>query len=244
MLSWLVRPRVALLAFVMLLVASGTGATQSFLRGLIGQTLRGRVTSIVDGDTVDIRLVDGASVRVRLEGIDAPEKSAPFGPAASDAVRVALFDQTVSLRAIDVDRYGRLVARVSANGRDSSLGLVRAGLACHYARHRVDATLVVAQDRARAAAAGFWTPGALRPAACSLAPSPPPPSAGITVPHRFAGHERVASQPVVYHGNRNSKVYHMPLCRNYTCPNCVIPFSSHEEARAAGFRPAGDCLGK
>lgn len=47
---------------------------------------------------------------------------------------------------------------------------------------------------------------------------------------------------VVFHGNRRSKVYHAPTCRNYHCPNCVVVFKSHDEAQAAGYRPARDCI--
>ncbi len=46
----------------------------------------------------------------------------------------------------------------------------------------------------------------------------------------------------VFHGNRRSKVYHRDTCRNYNCPNCIVVFTSHEEAQKAGFRPSGDCF--
>jgi endonuclease YncB( thermonuclease family) len=136
------------------------------LRRLIGRTLDGHVTSVVDGDTVDVRLFDGQAVRVRLEGIDAPERGAPLALEARNAARVLLFGQDVSLRATAVDRYGRLVARVSVQARDSSLELVRAGLACHFRRYSSDAGLARAQQQARAAAVGVWAAGARRPAAC------------------------------------------------------------------------------
>jgi methylphosphotriester-DNA--protein-cysteine methyltransferase len=43
------------------------------------------------------------------------------------------------------------------------------------------------------------------------------------------------------HGNVKSRVYHRSSCRNYTCQNCTRVFQSEAEAKAAGFRPAGDC---
>ena len=51
------------------------------------------------------------TLRVRLEGIDCPERGEPFSTQARNATRVMLFDEHVTLKATDVDRYGRLVAR-------------------------------------------------------------------------------------------------------------------------------------
>ncbi len=50
---------------------------------------------------------------------------------------------------------------------------------------------------------------------------------------------------VTYHGNRNSKVYHAPGCRYYTCKNCTVILKSKEEAAQRGFRPhsgRGGCV--
>ncbi len=50
---------------------------------------------------------------------------------------------------------------------------------------------------------------------------------------------------VTYHGNRNSKVYHAPGCRYYTCKNCTVILKSKEAAVQKGFRPhsgRGGCV--
>lgn len=46
---------------------------------------------------------------------------------------------------------------------------------------------------------------------------------------------------LVYHGNRQSHVFHRPGCRYFDCRNCVVVFASREEALAAGFRPCKIC---
>lgn len=232
MLSWLVRPRVAVPALLVWLLAGAAGAQPS-LRALVGQVHQGVVTRVVDGDMIDVRLASGREVRVRLEGIDAPERGAPFSVQARNATRVALFAKTVTVRGTDVDRYRRLVARVIAGTDDASVALIRAGLACHFTRYSSDPVLAAAQQQARAEAKGFWAPGGQRPATCAPTPSATRP---------LVGQSAAATGAVVFHGNRNSHVYHAPSCPNYHCPNCVVPFTSHEEAQAAGYRPAGDCL--
>ncbi|MGE4554161.1 MAG: Ada metal-binding domain-containing protein [Desulfovibrionaceae bacterium] len=50
-----------------------------------------------------------------------------------------------------------------------------------------------------------------------------------------------AAAGMVYHGNRNSHVFHRPGCRYYDCKNCVVVFHSRQEALEAGFRPCKVC---
>ena len=225
------------------LIASVAAASPqtTILRTLVGHTLAGRVTTVVDGDTVDVRLDTGQLIRVRLEGIDAPERGQAFSAQAQAATRVALFDQAVTLRATDVDRYDRLVARVTAGTHDSSLDLVQAGLACHFTRYSSDPALAAAQADARSHGRGFWAASGQRPSTCSSAGSSAPATASAPRSAWSSAAKLVGEQ---FHGNRRSKVYHQASCRNYNCPNCVVVFKSHEEAVAAGYRPAGDCLAK
>ena len=130
----------------------------------MGKTVSGTVISVADGDTVRLRLDGGQTVRVRLEGIDTPERGEPFSTAARNATRVMLFDKTVQVKATDVDSYDRLVARLVVDGRDSSLELVQAGLACHFTRFANDPSLAKAQLAARTAGRGFWAAGVPKPA--------------------------------------------------------------------------------
>jgi endonuclease YncB( thermonuclease family) len=132
---------------------------------LLGQTVSGTVVSVADGDTVRLRLdSSGKTIRVRLEGIDAPEQGEPFSTQARNATRVLLFNRKVSLKASDVDKYDRLVARVFVDSKDSSLQLVESGLACHFTRFANDPSLAKAQVTARTAGRGFWAAGAQKPA--------------------------------------------------------------------------------
>ena len=202
------------------------------VRALIGTRFEARIVSIVDGDTVDaVPLGSKGTIRIRLHGIDAPERGEPFSSAATKSTRVLLFDQRVTIEGRDVDRYGRLVARVSVRGDDASTALLTAGLACHYVKYSSDVTLANAEAEARRHGRGFWGRGADKPRCTTMALQ-------ATEPKGTGG------GPVIFHGNTSSRVYHSPSCRNYKCRNCTQAFHSEADARAAGFSPAGDCLSK
>jgi endonuclease YncB( thermonuclease family) len=75
-----------------------------------------------------------------VNGIDAPELRQSYGLQSSiEAARLLGYGSKVTLHAIEYDRYGRLVARVTlADGRDFARELVRAGYAWHYVRYSRD----------------------------------------------------------------------------------------------------------
>ena len=101
------------------------------------QTFSGRVVGISDGDTVTV-MRDGQAVRIRLDGIDAPESGQDFTNSAKQLLSDLVFDERVTVNVKDTDRYGRLVSRVLLNGSDTSLALVEAGLAWHYVQYSDD----------------------------------------------------------------------------------------------------------
>lgn len=195
-------------------------------KALVGTTFSATVTSIVDGDTVHVELPNHATLVVRLDGIDTPERGEPFSAQATRATRVMLFANTVTLTGSDIDRYGRLVARIHVGGVDVSEALVRQGLACHFTRYSSDPVLAGAQVDAQRRAVGFWAPGAPRPS-CAKGVRASTPSAAANGP---------------FHGNTSSRVFHAATCRNYNCRNCTLTFATAADAEAAGFKPAGDCL--
>jgi hypothetical protein len=125
------------------------------------------------------------------------------------------------------------VARILVRDTDSSRELVAAGLACHYTQYSSDPVLARAQVAARQSGRGFWLPNAQKPRCAGTAPS------GESDPTA-----RARDGTVMFHGNTSSRVYHAPFCPNYNCRNGTRPFASAQEAQAAGFRPAGDCLGE
>ena len=116
----------------------------------------GRVVAVPDGDSLVV-LVDGARTQVRLAEIDAPERGQPWNQRARQALREKVMDQRVRLEVLDVDRYGRTVARVWLGDRHVNRELVREGHAWVYTRYLRDPTLQEDEARARAAGVGLWS---------------------------------------------------------------------------------------
>ena len=71
-----------------------------------------RVVGVSDGDTITV-LRDKTQVRIRLHGIDTPEKAQPFSQKAKQFTAKLVFGKHVKVEVVTQDRYGRTVAKVS-----------------------------------------------------------------------------------------------------------------------------------
>ena len=116
----------------------------------------GLVVGVHDGDTITLRCADGRKLKVRLEGIDAPEIGQPYGDVSRLALDGMVYRRNVTIVPVTVDKYGRTVARVLVGGLDVNLELVRLGLAWRYDRYSLEAALGAAQLQAKAAGLGLW----------------------------------------------------------------------------------------
>ena len=93
-----------------------------------------QVLSVVDGDTVRA-VVQGHRVKVRLYGIDAPEKNQPGGSESTEALRRLLNGHRITMQALARDRYGRTVALLSADGVSVNEAMIRNGHAWTYSKY-------------------------------------------------------------------------------------------------------------
>lgn len=114
---------------------------------------------VLDADTIEVR-----GRRIRLHGIDAPENDQmcernrrPWrcGRDATEALRGHLAGRSVTCHELDVDRFGRSVARCLVNGQDVNAWLVRNGWAIAYRRY--SEAYVTHEAEARAARRGIWS---------------------------------------------------------------------------------------
>ena len=83
-------------------------------------TLSGRVVGISDGDTVTLLDRTNTQVKIRLSGIDAPERAQPFGAASKKSLSDMVYNKTVSIDYDKQDPYGLIVGKILLNGRDLS----------------------------------------------------------------------------------------------------------------------------
>lgn len=108
------------------------------MQPLIGTAaeLYGWVVGISDGDTIKVLDDSRQQHSIRLMGIDAPEKSQPFGLRSKQSLSELVFDKQVSVQWSKRDKYGRIVGKVrSQDGRDICLEQISRGMAWHYAKY-------------------------------------------------------------------------------------------------------------
>ena len=94
----------------------------------------GKVVGVAYGDTITV-LRDKEQVRIRLYGIDTPERGQPFAKKAKQFTSKLVFGKVVEVHRMDTDRYGRTVALVSVDKQLLNKELVKAGLAWVYDRY-------------------------------------------------------------------------------------------------------------
>lgn len=99
------------------------------------QTIHGRVIRILDGDTIEIIDSTDTTYRIRLEGIDAPEKSQAFGTKARQQLATFAFNHDATIEWNEKDLYGRIVGKLLVDGKDIGLEMIRSGLAWHFKRY-------------------------------------------------------------------------------------------------------------
>jgi endonuclease YncB( thermonuclease family) len=75
------------------------------------QSFTGKVVGVSDGDTISV-MWEGRAVKVRLHGIDCPEKGQPYGTKAKQYTSEMAFGKEVTVQVKDTDRYGRIVSEV------------------------------------------------------------------------------------------------------------------------------------
>jgi endonuclease YncB( thermonuclease family) len=116
----------------------------------------GRVVGVIDGDTIDVR-VGQQTRRVRLFGIDTPERGQPWYQKSKRALSKRVFGKEVRVNDVDTDRYGRTVGEVYADNVCVGCELVREGNAWVYRRYTDDPVLHQLEAEARAARRGIWS---------------------------------------------------------------------------------------
>jgi endonuclease YncB( thermonuclease family) len=131
----------------------------------------GEVVSVADGDTLTVLDASREKHRIRLSGIDAPEKRQAYGERSKQHLATLVFRKTVRVVWDKKDRYARILGRVFAAECEAAcpytidVGLeqIRAGLAWHYSRYAKEQApaqrerYADSERRARERRAGLWS---------------------------------------------------------------------------------------
>ena len=118
----------------------------------------GKVVGIIDGDTYDILLNESKTVRIRMEGIDAPEKGMPFYKKAKKYLSDLCFGKIVRLEIRATDIHGRKIAfSYLEDGTELSHEMVKAGFAWHFKKYNSDEDLAQLEIEAQNAKIGIWS---------------------------------------------------------------------------------------
>jgi len=140
-----------LVCFTFLLFGKITGTVVS-----TGE-LTGEVISVMDGDTFKLLTSSKQTVKIRLNGIDAPEKGQDYSKASKAFLGKLLFGKAVKVIDRGRDRYGRTIGDVfTAEGVLVNLELVKAGMAWHFTKYSHDPKLAEAESSARRNRIGLW----------------------------------------------------------------------------------------
>ena len=95
-------------------------------------TLSGRVVRVTDGDTIVILDSNNTQHKIRLTGIDAPERKQAFGTKSKEHLSYSVAGKFVIVEYSKRDRYQRILGKVLLDDDDMNLDQIQAGLAWHY----------------------------------------------------------------------------------------------------------------
>lgn len=129
-----------------------------FCISLFSAEMTGKVVGISDGDTITIiENLDNGRFKIRLYGIDAPEKKQDFGQKAKQYLSSLIFNKEVKIKFTEIDRYGRIIGKVYLNDIEINIEMLKAGMAWHYSRYDQTSAYITAEKQARKNGIGLWS---------------------------------------------------------------------------------------
>ncbi len=126
------------------------------------ESLTGKVVKITDGDTLYVLDVNHQQHKIRLAGIDAPERRQAYGLASRKHLASIVAGKQVTVEYQKRDRYGRIVGKVLLDGIDACLEQVKVGFAWHYKKYQHEQSAedqrlyADAENQARDERLGLW----------------------------------------------------------------------------------------
>ena len=129
---------------------------------IFSESMLGKVVGVSDGDTITLIDSTNAQHKIRLIGIDAPEKAQAFGQMSKKSLSDLVFSKEVEISWEKRDRYQRILGKVLLDGQDICLEQVKRGMAWHYKQYQRDQSQEdrskydLAEKNARERKLGLW----------------------------------------------------------------------------------------
>ena len=124
--------------------------------------IQGTVVAVSDGDTITVLTPAKKQHKIRLLGIDAPEKAQAFGTRSKQSLSDMVFKKEVVIEYKTQDRYKRYLGKVLVDGKDANLEQIKAGMAWWYRDYKRSQTpedqkaYADAEAIARGSKVGLW----------------------------------------------------------------------------------------
>lgn len=154
---WCKLPIVIVVLAGSLLGYYSKGNSQNRLKKYGEVKITGRVVKIVDGDTYHLLTGNNEQVKVRMAGIDAPEKGQAYYQKSKDFLGRLCFSKIIKIKITDKDRNGRIIAETYlVDGTSLSHEMVKNGYAWHFKKYSSDETLARLEQQAQIKKMGLW----------------------------------------------------------------------------------------
>lgn len=106
-----------------------------FFDSVYADELKGFVVGVSDGDTIKVIDSTKTEYKIRLTGIDAPEKKQPFGQKSKKSLSDLAYMKQVNIEYFKRDKYGRILGKVLVDGKDVNFEQLRLGMAWVYVKY-------------------------------------------------------------------------------------------------------------
>ena len=135
------------------------------------KVIHGRVVGVSDGDSVTVLDAQKTQYKIRLAGIDAPERAQAYGQKAKESLSDLVFGKQVDVEWSKQDRYGRTIGKILLAGVDINLEQIKRGMAWHYKQYQNEQSpedrvaYAQSESQARDKKLGLWRdPAPIEPA--------------------------------------------------------------------------------
>ncbi len=119
--------------------------------------IQGKAVAISDGDTFTLLTNDQRQLKIRLYGIDCPEKGQAFGTKAKEKLSELIFGKDLTVTDRGLDRYGRTLGIVFHGGLNICEEMIRNGFAWHFIRYDNNKVWDILEEQARKERLGLWS---------------------------------------------------------------------------------------